>query len=91
MVTVIDQMAGNEMPPVVPTTVKKSQGFNFLPPGTEMLADATKWALYYYSPANVSYLVMDAGKVWRIKPILGKVRVGYAKSVMAQKPCCGED
>jgi len=79
------------MPPVVPTKVMKSQGFDFLPQGTARVKDAGKWGLYYYSPANVSYLVYDLGKFWRIKPILGRVSLGYAEGVMAQKPCCQED
>ncbi len=78
-------------PPVVPGKVMKSQGFNFLPSGTRRMNDAGKWGLYYYAPANVSYLVYDLGNFWRIKPILGKVSIAYANGVMAQKPCCQED
>ena len=87
----IQPVSGFVIPPVVPTSVPKAAGFNFLPPGTVGLHDAGRWGLYYYAPANVSYLVYDMGKTWRIKPVLGKVRVSYAKGVMAQKPCCQED
>ena len=89
--TMIQAAPTPSMPPVVPSTVPKSLGFNFLPPGTVQLHDAQKWGLYYYAAANVSYLVYDLGKVWRVKPVLGRLRVNYAKGVMAQKPCCQEN
>lgn len=79
------------MPPVIPREVPKARGFNFLPPGTERLYDAKKWALYYYAPANVSYIVVDAGKKWSIRPVLGKLRINYTMGIMATKPCCQED
>ena len=82
---------GYTPPPIVPNVVPKSMGFDFLPAGTRILHDAGKWALYYNAGANVSYLVYDVGSSWRIKPVLGKVRVTYAKGVMAQKPCCQEE
>lgn len=89
--TSIDAVESYGMPPIVPTTIPKSQGFNFLPKGTKRKFNAKKWALYYYAPANVSYLVYDVGQSWRVKPVLGKMRINYAKGVMAQKPCCQED
>lgn len=89
--TIIEPMGAVSAPPVVPTTVDKRLGFNFLPPGTDVLHDGGTWGLYYYAPANVSYLVYDVGKFWRVKPVLGKLHLSYAKGVMAQKPCCQED
>lgn len=89
--TYIEPMGQAGMPPIVPSTVAKSQGFNFLPPGTKRLHDARTWGLYYYPAANVSYLVYDLGTHWRVKPVLGKMRIGYAKGVMATKPCCQEN
>ena len=85
------QPTGYTTPPVVPGKVPKSAGFNFLPPGTVMVKDGGKWALYYYAAANVSYMVYDQGNIWGVTPILGKVRVSYAQGVAATKPCCQED
>ena len=89
--TMIEPTANYGTPPTVPATVPKWMGFSFLPMGTQQLHDGGKWGLYYYQAANVSYLVYDVEQSWRIKPVLGKLRISYAKSVMAQKPCCQED
>lgn len=89
--TIIERVGGYVAPPIVPTKVSKRMGFNFLPPGTVQLHDGGKWGLYFNGAHNVSYLVMDTGKEWRVKPILGRVRVNYAQGVMAQKPCCQDN
>lgn len=79
------------MPQIVPTKALKTGGFNFLPPGTLRLHNERKWGLYYYAPGNMSYMVYDQGKYWRITPIIGRVRIKFAKGVAATKPCCQED
>jgi hypothetical protein len=93
MVTTIQPMTGYTppAPPTVPSTVPKAAGFNFLPPGTVAVHDGGKWGLYYYAAYNVSYMVYDFGDFWRINTVLGKLKVGYAKGIVAQKPCCQED
>ncbi len=78
-------------PAIVPPIVPKSQGFNFLPPGTIRQHDGGKWGLYYHALGHVSYMVYDQGKSWQVTPIFGKVKLSYAKGVAATKPCCQGD
>ena len=88
------QPAAQNMPmpmPIIQTRIPKSAGFTFLPAGTKRVYDGGHWGLYYYAPARVSFLVYDVGDEWRVKPVLGKVKLSYAKSVMSTKPCCQGD
>jgi hypothetical protein len=94
--TTIEPMAAYQgTPPIVPPSLPKSAGFSAFPPGTELVYDGGKWALYYYAPSNVSYMVIDVGTAWRIKPIIGRVKLSYAKSharhVRSIVPCCQEE
>lgn len=82
---------GYPTPPLIPREVPKAQGFNFLPPGTVQEYDAKKWALYYNALHDISIIVVDAGRKWSVRPLLGKLRINYARGVMATKPCCQED
>lgn len=95
MALMIEPMADfPSLPPVIPPSIPKSAGFSVFPPGTVLLHDGGKWALYYYPAANVSYMVVDVGTAWRIKPLLGKAKLSYARShaahVRSIVPCCQE-
>lgn len=79
------------MPTIVPRTSPKSAGFTFLPAGTIRQYSAKKWGMYYCARENTTFIVVDAGKDWSIRPVIGKMKLTMAQGVMSTKPCCQED
>ena len=72
----------------VPPQVPKSQGFNFLPPGTVRTYDAGKWAIYYNQAYNETYIVIDFPNHWRVMQRFGRYSVKAASYELSNVPCC---
>lgn len=77
--------------PIIPFEWPKHLGFTFFPPGTIKQFDGGKWALYYYPPMDMSFVVIDFPNRWKVNHFIGKMQVRYIQSVMASKPCCQGD